>query len=64
MRKFYRQTLDHLTALHRDEQGATTLEWTLLLAAIAIPSLVLIRYGLAILAAHHGLVTTLNQMPF
>ena len=64
MRQLYRTTRDRLIALHRDEQGATTLEWTLLLAAIAIPSLVLIRYGLALLAAHHGLVTTINQMPF
>ena len=48
----------------RDERGATMLEWCLLLAAIAIPVWVMIRYGLAILAGHYGLVSTMNQMPF
>jgi hypothetical protein len=40
------------------------LEWCLLLAFIAIPAWVMIRYGLALLAAHYGLVSTMNQMPF
>lgn len=40
------------------------LEWCLLLAFIGIPAWVIIRYGLALLAAHYGLVSTMNQMPF
>lgn len=48
----------------RDDQGATMLEWSLLLAAIVLPALVIIREGLATLAGHYGLVTTMNQMPF
>ncbi len=48
----------------REERGATMLEWCLLLAFIAIPAWVMIRYGLALLAAHYGLVSTMNQMPF
>lgn len=40
------------------------LEWCLLLAAVVIPVWVIIRIGLATLAGHYGLVTTINQMPF
>lgn len=48
----------------RDDRGATMLEWCLLLAAVVIPAWVIIRMGLNTLAAHYGLVTTINQMPF
>ena len=47
-----------------EDQGATTLEWCLLLGMVVIPAWVIIRYGLLSLAGHYGLVTTLNQMPF
>lgn len=53
-----------LSRLRRDDRGATTLEWTLLLAMVVLPAWVIIRYGLLTLAGHYGLVTTLNQMPF
>lgn len=53
-----------LARILREERGATTLEWVLLLAAIGIPTLAIIIYGLITLAAHYGLVTTFNQMPF
>lgn len=46
------------------DQGATVIEWTLLLAAVVLPAIVIIRYGLIILGGHYGLVTTMNQMPF
>ena len=48
----------------RDDRGATMLEWCLLLAAVVLPAWVIIRMGLNTLAAHYGLVTTMNQMPF
>lgn len=48
----------------REDQGATTLEWCLLLGFVVLPAWVIIRYGLLTLAGHYGLVTTLNQMPF
>lgn len=48
----------------RDDRGATTMEWCLLLAMIAIPAWIIIRQGLFTLAGHYGLVTTMNQMPF
>jgi Flp pilus assembly pilin Flp len=50
--------------LCRDQGGATALEWTLLLGAIAIPSYVLIALGLATLAGHYRLVSILNALPF
>ena len=40
------------------------LEWALLVAAIVLPFWVIVQYGLDLLAAHYGLVTTINQMPF
>jgi hypothetical protein len=39
------------------------LEYTLVVAAIAIPSLLFIRMGLATLVAHYQMVTTLNSLP-
>lgn len=48
----------------RDDQGATVIEWSLLLAAVVLPAIVIIRYGLITLAGHYGLITTMNQMPF
>lgn len=52
-----------LARLHRDVRGATALEWTLLLGAIALPSYVLIRLGVSLLVMHYTMLTTLNGMP-
>lgn len=54
----------HLARWHRDEQGATTLEWTLLLAAIAIPAYGIIRIALAALIGQYQMLTMLNGLPF
>lgn len=56
--------LGRWTALVRDERGATALEWTLLLAAIAIPSYVVVRLGVQTLIGHYQMITTLNALPF
>lgn len=56
--------MGRLHRLHRDATGATALEWTLLLAAIALPSYAIIRIGLATLVAHYEMITTLNGLPF
>ena len=53
-----------LRALARDQRGATSLEWALLLGAIAIPSYYLIQAGLEALVAHYEMITTLNALPF
>ena len=51
-------------ALRGHDRGATMLEWTLLLAAVALPSYLVVRLGLATLFAHYQLVTTVNGLPF
>lgn len=48
----------------RDDRGATTLEWTLLLVAIAIPSYYLIRLGVELLVSHYQMMSSLNALPF
>jgi Flp pilus assembly pilin Flp len=64
MKRFH-QTISSLVPRKlRDDRGATMLEWCLLLAAVVIPTWIIIRIGLATLAGHYGLVTTMNQMPF
>lgn len=40
------------------------LEWTLLLAAIALPSYWTIKLALATLIGYYQMMTTLNAMPF
>ncbi len=53
-----------LARLHRRVRGATALEWTLLLAAIALPSYFLVLVGINLLTAHYDLVRTVNALPF
>ncbi len=53
-----------LRELTHGQQGATTLEWALLLGAIAIPSYYIIQMALATLVAHYQMITTLNALPF
>jgi len=47
-----------------DETGAHALEWTLLIAAIALPGFIILRLLLATLLGHYNLVTTVNSLPF
>ena len=54
----------HKRALLRDESGATTLEWALLLAAIGLPSYFIFQLALATLVGHYQLITTINALPF
>ncbi len=64
MKHFYTAIHSLVPQRLRDDRGATMLEWCLLLAAVVIPAWIIIRIGLATLAGHYGLVTTINQMPF
>ena len=50
--------------LIEDEAGATTLEWTLLVAAIALPGYFVMMFALDLLVAHYQMMTTLNALPF
>lgn len=51
-------------SLWSDDAGATTLEWALLLAAIALPSYFAIKLTLQLLTDHYRMMTTLNGIPF
>lgn len=53
-----------LRRLHRDCRGATMLEWTLLLAAIGLPSYVIAQIGMATLRGYYQLIVTLHELPF
>ena len=46
------------------QSGTTTLEWALLLAALAIPSYVIITMALETLLGHYRMLTTLNGLLF
>ena len=51
--------------LHRDQRGQATLEYMLLLAFIALPSIYLLRMLLVILSEHYRMVTFLETtLPF
>ncbi len=50
--------------LHRDQRGATTLEWALLLAGIGLPAVVIMISALNLLVAHYRMMTLLNSLPF
>ncbi|MBI1367516.1 MAG: hypothetical protein GC162_02565 [Planctomycetes bacterium] len=47
-----------------DQVGATTLEWALLLAAIALPSYYIIRMSMTLLVGHYQMMSLINSLPF
>ena len=51
-------------SLARCQSGATTLEWALLLAAIALPSYIILRIALATLVDYYRMMTLINALPF
>jgi len=53
-----------LARLHRDRWGQVTLEWALILAAVALPMYGVFRLCLRLLVAKYRMVTMLNSMPF
>ena len=48
----------------RDQSGATTLEWALLLAAFALPCYFIFKMALATLIEYYRMMTTLNALPY
>jgi hypothetical protein len=50
--------------LRRDESGATTLEWALLLAVVAIPSYWIFKTCLNMLVDYYHMMSMLNSLPF
>jgi len=68
LRKTWRRTRRRaavaVARFHRGVQGATMLEWALLLAAVALPSYFIMRIALEALIGHYRMVTTVNGLPF
>ena len=55
---------DTLAKLHRDDRGTTSLEWALLLGAIAIPSIFIFTMSLNIIVDYYRMMTQLSAFPF
>ena len=53
-----------LRTLAHDQAGQVTVEWALILAAVALPMFYVFRTCLHLLAYHYRMVTMLNSMPF
>ena len=49
--------------LHRDQRGTTSLEWALLLGAIALPCVWLMTICMGIVVDYYRMMTMLNSMP-
>ncbi len=64
LRRTRRRAKALIGRLHRDQDGATMLEWVLLLAAIALPSYFIMQLALAALVGHYQMITTINALPF
>ena len=47
-----------------DQDGATSLEWALLLAAVAVPAYWLMTAGIDLMIGYYQMMTTLNALPF
>jgi len=54
----------HLRDLPADLRGALTLEWALVLAAVALPMVAVFHLCLRLLAAVYASITLMNSMPF
>ena len=50
--------------LHEDESAATTLEWALLLGAIALPTGLIIMQGLNLLTMIYASIVRMTNCPF
>jgi len=50
--------------IHGDQSGQTTLEWALLLGAIAIPSMYVIGLLLGVLSEQYRMVSFMETLPF
>jgi len=51
-------------AFHRDRRGATSLEYCLLIAAIGIPTYLIIFMAFDLIVSYYEMSSTLNALPF
>lgn len=67
MTRWARALRDRLARSRRwlaDEAGSTTLEWTMLMAFIGIPSYWIVKMCLNYMADYYRLMTQVNSLPF
>ena len=50
--------------LWRDQAGQVTIEWTLVMAAVALPMYFVIRVCIELMVAHFRMVTFMETLPF
>ncbi len=53
-----------LARLAADRRGQVTVEWALVLAAVALPMYLVVLLALKVLVAHFQMVTFLETLPF
>lgn len=63
MKRIWQHLINEGHALYEDEQGATMIEWTLLLAAIAIPSYLILMYTFDTMVIWYQMITQVNSFP-
>jgi len=49
--------------LRRDERGTTSLEWALLLGAIALPAVYLLTMCLSVIVDYYRMMTMISSLP-
>lgn len=49
--------------LFHDDQGTTSLEWALLLGAVALPSMVILTMCLGIIVDYYRMMTQISSLP-
>ncbi len=54
----------HPLGVAADCAGQMTVEWAIVLAAVALPMFFVIRLGLNVLVAHFQMLTFLQTLPF
>ncbi len=57
-------TLAPMRKIVSDDSGQVTLEWALVLAAVALPMYFIIVVCLNLLVAHYRMVTFMETLPF
>lgn len=60
---FKRRIRKPVGKLMKDQRGATTLEWTLILAAFVLPGYAILRLCASVLIQQYQLFVTLNGLP-
>lgn len=58
-----RMCVNRLRCLDADQNGAASIEWTLLVVAFGIPMVAVFRMLLALMSEYYGMITFLETLP-